>query len=71
MTERQPRKKYNSKRHRYKDRDPNAKSNRFKGTVVAKDKVIGARQKLYAECKEAGMTDMQALVKCFEITPSK
>jgi hypothetical protein len=58
---------YNSTR--YRGKNPNAKSNRFKGTKVAKDKVINARQMLYAECKKQGMTDMQALIKCFEITP--
>ena len=66
MNDRNKNSKHNT---RYRGMNPNAKSNRMQSIKVAPNEVIGARKKLYAECKEAGMTDMQALVKCFEIVP--
>ena len=54
---------------RYNGRDPNSKKNRFKGTFVEKSKFVEERKRVYEECKAAGMSDMQALVKCLEIGP--
>ena len=61
--------KNNKSRYSKYNRNPNSKSNRFKGQKVEKSKLIDLRKKLYNECKEAGMSDMQALIKCLEISP--
>ena len=48
---------------------PNSKANRFKSKLVAKKNLAKVRQKVYNKAKAEGMTDMQALVKSFEISP--
>jgi hypothetical protein len=63
------RKKQNHNSRHYKGKNPNSKSNRFKSKLVAKENLAKIRRKVYDEAKEQGMTDMQALVKSFEISP--
>ena len=63
------RKKQNHNSRHYKGKNPNSKSNRFKSKLVAKKNLAKIRRKVYDEAKEQGMTDMQALVKSFEISP--
>ena len=59
----------NHKSRQYTGRNPNSKANRFKSKLVAKENLAKIRQKVYNKAKAEGMTDMQALVKSFEISP--
>tara|TARA_B100000242_G_scaffold50835_1_gene30441 strand:- start:631 stop:861 length:231 start_codon:yes stop_codon:yes gene_type:complete len=59
--------KHNNRK--YTGRNPNSKANRFKSKLVAKKNLVKARQEVYNKAKEEGLSDMQALVKTFEISP--
>jgi hypothetical protein len=62
------RKKQNHNNRHYYGKNPNAKSNRFRHQKVAKSKLLEERRRVYNECLAKGMTDMQALIKCLEIS---
>ena len=59
--------KHNNRK--YTGRNPIAKQIGPKSKLVAKKNLVKARQEVYNKAKEEGLSDMQALVKTFEISP--
>ena len=51
-------------------KDPNRKSNRFKGIEMPENKVVAERYKIYDAEKAKGRSDIAALVKALEVIPT-